>query len=35
MKNKMNMQAAQKQVFKKAIETNVCVIRYSSLEKES
>ena len=35
MNNQMNMQAAPGQVFKKAIDTNVCVIRYSSLEKES
>ena len=33
--NQMNMNAAPGLVFKKAIDTNVCVIRYSSLEKES
>ena len=35
MNNQMNMNAPPGQVFKKAIDTNVCVIRYSSLEKES
>ena len=33
--NPMNQQAAPGLIFKKAIDTNVCVIRYSSLEKES